>query len=83
MIYLMSSSWCGGCKAAKAILPDVATELNEDCQVIDVDTDSGSELAKKYSVRGIPLFIRVNEYGEELGRSGSGSVPQVMVRLTW
>ena len=51
------AEWCGPCKALGPILDEVADELKNDAQVVKVNVDDNSELAQKYSIRGIPTMI--------------------------
>jgi thioredoxin 1 len=65
-IYYFTAEWCGPCKKVRPIVE----ELNRDqvdvkFQIIDVDSEG--ELTRKFDVKSIPTFIRIED-GEEVDR---------------
>lgn len=54
------ADWCGPCKALKPVVDEIAGELGECLEVLEVDVDDSGELASEYGIRGIPsmLFIK-------------------------
>lgn len=59
--YYFSATWCSPCKAMKPLL-----EPYPQIEHVDVDTEEGSALAGKYSVRGIPTLIATDEEGNQM-----------------
>jgi len=51
-----TASWCQPCKALASILEEIKTDIP--IKVIDVDEDQ--ELAKKYSIRGVPTLVKLD-----------------------
>lgn len=65
-VYYFTAEWCGPCKKVRPIVE----ELNRDqvdvkFQIIDVDSEG--ELTRKFDVKSIPTFIRIED-GEEVDR---------------
>lgn len=54
------ADWCGPCKALKPVVDEIAEELGECLEVLEIDVDNSGELASEYGIRGIPsmLFIK-------------------------
>ena len=50
------AEWCGPCRALAPTLDEIAGD-NADLQVLKVDIDNESSLAKKYDVRSIPTLM--------------------------
>ena len=48
--------WCNPCRTQLPILQNFATK-NEDTQVVKINVDENSDLAKNYEVRSIPTII--------------------------
>lgn len=59
-----SAEWCKPCGFLANELKDIELEIKN----VDVDTEEGQQLSKKYRVRGIPLILFVDEKGEEIHR---------------
>lgn len=51
------AEWCGPCRMLSPILDEVANEYNKKVKFVKVNVDEDADLAKKYSVRGIPTLI--------------------------
>ncbi|MGD9108538.1 MAG: thioredoxin TrxA [Gammaproteobacteria bacterium] len=51
------AEWCGPCRMLSPVLDEVADEYNEKVKFVKVNVDEDADLAKKYSVRGIPTLI--------------------------
>jgi thioredoxin 1 len=65
-ILYFTADWCNPCKKVRPIVE----ELNKDqieikFQIIDVDSEG--ELTRKFSVRSVPTFVRIED-GEETSR---------------
>lgn len=59
-----SAAWCKPCEFLANELKDIELEIRN----VDVDTEEGQQLSKKYKVRSIPLILFVDENGEEIHR---------------
>lgn len=53
MVKLFGASWCAGCKSMKQTLDSIGANY----EYVDIDSESGSELALKYKVRGLPTMV--------------------------
>lgn len=51
------AEWCGPCRMLSPVLDEVANEYNKKVKFVKVNVDEDADLAKKYSVRGIPTLI--------------------------
>lgn len=54
-----SASWCGPCKMLSTTIAGIKDEIPYPIEEIDVDVNT--DLAKKFSIRGVPTMILVNE----------------------
>lgn len=54
--YYFSAAWCAPCKAMKPLVEEYS-----EIEYVDVDTDEGSTIAGKFSVRGIPTLVAYDE----------------------
>lgn len=61
-----SASWCAPCKASHPVFEKLSTQFKL-VKFVAVDVDSGSEIANKYNIKGIPAFIVI--------RNGQASTP--------
>lgn len=52
-VKVLSASWCTGCKQLKANLDILGVPYEE----VDVDVDTGMQLAKSLQVRSIPTTV--------------------------
>ncbi len=71
------ATWCGPCKA---MMPAIE-RLQESApfEVEKVNVDDNPDLASKYSIRGIPTLIFVDDSGEVLWRkSGLHTESQIL-----
>lgn len=81
---LFSAAWCGPCRIVKqTVLPELAkngyTEATGNVEVIDID--KSHNLAVKYDVMAIPLWVVLKD-GKEIGREVGGSVASLLRRAT-
>lgn len=60
MLYKFSADWCQPCHTMAKIMKGM------DYTEIDVETEYGSELARKYGVRALPTLVVVDNNGNEL-----------------
>lgn len=57
-ILKFSASWCGPCKMLTTTIASIKDEIPYPVEEIDVD--SNTEMAQKFSIRGVPTMILVN-----------------------
>lgn len=60
------ANWCGPCKMLAPILDDLAKDV--DIDILKVDVDFNSDLAKKYGIMSIPCLV-LFENGKEIKRN--------------
>jgi len=60
-VILFSASWCAPCKQLKEFTNNNGMSFSK---VYDIDTDEGSEAARKFGVRGVPITIAMKDGGE-------------------
>jgi len=65
LIYF-STSWCAPCKSMAPIMVDVSEHYVDQLNVIKIDVDEQTQLAKQLEVTGVPSLVL-------LGRSGAKS----------
>ena len=51
------AAWCGPCQTAAPHVKSVARDMKGKAVVLKVDTDREQELARRFQVRSIPLFV--------------------------
>lgn len=51
------AAWCAPCGKMKPIFEQLANELKEQYLFVSVNIDESRQIAKKYSVKGIPTFL--------------------------
>ena len=60
------ATWCGPCKMLLPVLEQVAEEV--DIDIVKINVDENSDLAKEYGVMSIPCLI-LFESGKEIKRN--------------
>lgn len=70
MLLEFSATWCPSCSAiARNVLPDPrVNEALADFVPVKVDVDKNQELAAKYDINPIPVFIVLDRTGKEVYR---------------
>ena len=51
------AQWCGPCKTSKPIFEAIARELESSYKFVIVDIDEAKDLAKEFSIQGVPSFL--------------------------
>ena len=64
-LLFFKAPWCTACHAIEDTVPDYC---------IHIDCDEDQETPVKYSVVGLPVFIAVDDNGQEVGRLQSTNV---------
>ncbi len=73
--------WCGPCKALKPILEDVKNTLGDSVRIIKVDVDKNPNLARRFSVSGVPtlmLFKNGNSIWRQSGVVPANQITQII-----
>jgi thioredoxin 1 len=73
------AEWCGPCKAMLPALEDVAREYEGEIVICKMDIEKSPETAKKFGVRGVPMFVLFRD-SEAVG-STTGSMPRTQLAL--
>ncbi len=62
------ATWCGPCHSIAPVIEEVAADFQGRAKVGKMDVDDNSNLAMRYSVRGIPtlLFFKDGEVVDQL-----------------
>lgn len=60
-----AATWCGPCSMLSNMLEKY---YNGDIQIEEVDIDENQELAVKYSIRGVPTCVLLDDNGVEVRR---------------
>ncbi len=64
------ATWCGPCKMLAPILEEIEKELSESLEVIKIDIDKCSDLAREYNVMSVPtvmVFVGGEQKSREVG----------------
>lgn len=66
--------WCGPCRQMGPIVDEVATEVAGKAKVVKVNIDENPQLAAKYGINSIPMFMVFNR--GEITRGILGANPK-------
>lgn len=58
------ASWCAPCKMLSKVVEDAKDKITVPVEDIDIDVDM--DTARKYSVRGVPTMVVVDDEGNAL-----------------
>ena len=61
------TEWCAPCKQMAPIIDELEDEVSDRARILRIDVDASPELAKAYSIEGVPVFI-LFENGKETWR---------------
>ena len=76
-----SSAFCSPCRATKALLENMVTEIS-DVKYAHIDAESHLELVRKLDIRSTPTTLFLNGKGVEVGRAmGTPKRSQVIAAL--
>ncbi len=65
-VFYFTADWCGPCKKVRPIVEELKRDQSDvKFQIIDVDSEG--ELTRKFEVKSIPTFIRIED-GKEVAR---------------
>ena len=51
------ATWCGPCRKLGPVLDEIASELGEKVKIVKVNTDENLNIAKEYSISGLPSLL--------------------------
>jgi thioredoxin 1 len=71
------AEWCGPCRMLAPILDEVAGEYADKVKFVKINVDENPDLAKKYSVRGIPTLLLLKNGEIEASKVGMLSKAQL------
>ncbi|MEY3736971.1 MAG: hypothetical protein RLZZ251_687 [Actinomycetota bacterium] len=63
-----SSAFCTPCRATRALLTDITTELS-DVTHIDIDAEKNLDLVRRLDIRSTPTTLVLDHSGREIGRA--------------
>ena len=69
--------WCGPCRKLAPILDEIATEFDGQLSVFKINVDENLEIAKRYSVSGLPSVL-IFQNGEPVERL-VGLIPKTSI----
>lgn len=49
--------WCGPCRKLTPLLDEIAKEFGDSVKFVKINTDDNLDIAKKYSVSGLPTLL--------------------------
>jgi thioredoxin 1 len=55
------AEWCGPCKMISPVLDEIAAEMGDRFKIAKVNIEENQELAIKYGVRSIPMFLFIKD----------------------
>lgn len=51
------ATWCGPCKMLSPILEEIEKEFSDSLEVVKIDIDKCSDLAREYNVMSVPTLV--------------------------
>ena len=74
-----SASWCGPCKMLSMTIAGIKDEIPFPIEEIDIDENS--EMAQKFSIRGVPTIVLVDGDKEVKRKVGVMTSPELKTFL--
>ncbi|MBE9114684.1 thioredoxin [Lusitaniella coriacea LEGE 07157] len=75
------ATWCGPCQMMVPILEQVNAQLNNQVQIVKVDTDKYPRLASQYQIQALPTLV-LFQNGQPIERiEGVVQAPQLVQHL--
>jgi thioredoxin 2 len=72
------AAWCGPCRMVSPALEKLARDLAGRVKLVKINVDEAPNLARRFSVQGIPTLL-VMVHGQEKARQ-TGAVPEHVLR---
>lgn len=67
-VLYFGATWCGPCRTFKPTFEQIAADNSAKATFTSVDIDAKPDLAKKWSISGVPTVVVVGENGQEEAR---------------
>lgn len=64
VVVKLEAAWCGACQEMEPVFAKLAAQM-PDITFVTVDIDQVGEIAKKYSITGVPTFLLIKD-GQEM-----------------
>ncbi|MEL7037992.1 MAG: thioredoxin [Cyanobacteria bacterium J06592_8] len=75
------ATWCGPCHMMAPILEEVNQEMNQQIQIVKIDTDKYPQIASQYQIEALPTLVLFKQ-GKPVERiEGVVQAPQLIQRL--
>lgn len=75
------ATWCGPCQLMAGELKKVKEQLQDQLQIVKIDTDRYTELASKHQIHALPTMVLFKN-GQEIDRiEGAMTADQLTARL--
>lgn len=75
-----SASWCGPCKMLSMTIAGIKDEISYPIEEIDIDENS--DMAQKFSIRGVPTLVIVDGEKEIKRKVGSLTTAELKTFLS-
>ena len=73
--------WCGPCQLMAGVLQQVKGKLQDQIQIVKIDTDKYSDLASQYQIQALPTMVLLKN-GQVVDRiEGAMSADKLIERL--
>ena len=72
------ADWCGPCRRMIPTLTEMAKEYSDKITIAKVNVDQNPNLSREFGVRGIPMFVLIEDGVETKRVSGSKSKKQLL-----